>query len=168
MVTCVHSPSGPRDLGPVPDGSLMTDATGYVAEPVAGSAGPVRYRFRIITRFQNRSTAPVYLARCDLASPQPIYFLFPADSSASESDYNPFWACVGHDKQFEVLPGAVRVDTFRIVGPNAFDGTHPQGVGATDGAFRLSLDVRSTSGDGAPRVPGSLGRSNAFVVRTSK
>jgi hypothetical protein len=159
VLTCANP------LGPVPDGSLMTDATRYVALPIAGSTRPRRYQFRVITRFQNRSAASVYLGRCFPNSPQPIYSILPADSSAPESAYDAMWACVGHNNQFEVLPGAVRVDTLRVVGPNVYDEIKQQAIGVTNGVFRLSLDIASAPG-GAPRLSGSLGVSNAFVVRT--
>lgn len=157
-----------QDLGPVPDGSLMTDATGYVARQIAGTAQPVQYQFTVITRFQNRSSAPVYLGRCYPTSAQPKYGIGAADGAAVESAYNPNWACVGHDNQFEILPGAVRIDTFLVQGPNSFDVIKQQAIGATDGVFQLFLAVASAPGDGAPPAPSSLGMSNAFVVRTSK
>lgn len=161
-------PTEVSNLGPVPDGSLMTDATGYVARQIAGSAQPVQYQFTVVSRFQNRSDAPVYLARCYPTSPQPTYSIGAADGADIESAYNPNWACVGHDKQFEILPGAVRVDTFLVQGPNTFDEIKQQAIGATDGVLRLFFSVASAPGDGAPQAPGSLGVSNAFVVRTSK
>ena len=165
-LACRDATGLPRDLGPVPDGSLMTNATSYVAERIAGSTRPVRYRFAVITRFQNRSAAAVYLDRCFPDSPQPIYGIGVADSSGRESAYAPFWACVGHNNQFEVLPGAVRVDTFVVEGPNMFDEVKQQAIGATTGKFRLSLSLRGVPGESAPQLPGTLGVSNAFIVRT--
>jgi hypothetical protein len=168
VLACTAPTEAPRDLGPLPDGSLMTDATGYVAQQIVGSARPIRYRFTVITRFQNRSVAPVYLARCFPSSPQPMYSIGSADGSATESAYAPIWGCVGHDNQFEILPGAVRVDTFSVQGPNLYDEIQQQGLGATSGTLRLSLLVASARGDGAREAPGSLGVSNAFIVRTAK
>ena len=168
MLACTTTTDLSRDLGPVPDGSLTTDATGYLAEPIVGTVRPLQYQFKLITRFENRSRSPVFLGRCYPNSPQPIYSIVSADGSALESAYNPNWACVGHDSQFQLLPGAVRVDTFTLQGPNVFDPSKQQAVGATSGMFRLALSVRSAPGDGAPAAPGSLGMSNAFVVRTSR
>jgi hypothetical protein len=166
LLACAAPTEVPRDLGPVPDGSLMTDVMAYVARQIPGSAQPTEYQFTVITRFQNRSAAPVYLARCFPTSPQPMYSVGSADGSAVESAYGPYWACVGHNNQFEILPGAVRVDTFVVRGPNAFDEIKKQPIGVTDGVFRLSLFVATGRGDGAPAAPGSLGLSNAFSVRT--
>jgi hypothetical protein len=168
VLACSATTDASRDLGPVPDGSLMTDATGYVARTVAGTRPPLQeYRFTVVTRFENRSAAPVFLARCFPNSPEPIYGIVAADGSATESAYDPIWACVGHNNQFQILPGAVRVDTFLVRGPNAFDEIKQQALGVTAGVFRLTLFVASVPGDGAPAAPGSLGISNAFVVRTS-
>ena len=157
-----------QNLGPVPDGSLMTDATGYVAKSLGGAGPFVQYEFAVETRFENRSTAPVFLARCFPDSPQPMYGIVAADSSGIQSAYAPFWGCVAHNDQFQILPGAVRVDTFLVRGPTASDAANPEGIGVTSGVFRLMLFVASAPGDGAPAAPGALGISNAFVVRTSK
>jgi hypothetical protein len=97
-----------------------------------------------------------------------MYGIGVADGSPVGPAYDPIWACVGHDKQFEVLPGAVRVDTFHVEGPNAFDPIKQQALGETNGVFRLYLAVANARGDGAPAAPGTLGESNAFSVRTSK
>lgn len=168
VVACSANTDPSRDLGPVPDGSLMTDVTGYVAQRVAGTAPPLQeYQFAVITRFQNRSTAPVYLARCFPNSPQPIYGIVVADGSKTEAAYDPAWGCVGHNSQFQVLPGGVRVDTFLVRGPNGFDEGKQQAIGITSGVFRLVLSVASAPGDGAPAAPGALGISNAFAVHTS-
>jgi hypothetical protein len=150
----------PPDLGPVPDGSLMTDATGYVARQIC--AQPGEFQFTVISRFQNRSEAPVYLPRCYPTSTQPMYGIFTGDSATVGSAYAPGWACVGTDNPFEVLPGAVRVDTFLLRGPNSWDGITNQPLGATDGVFRLFLVVSGPRGETVG--PGS----NAFIVRTSK
>jgi hypothetical protein len=150
-----------RDLGPVPDGPLMTDATGYVAKPIAGSANPVQYQFSVITRFENRSGAPVSLQRCLPDSPGPMYAIVLADSSALKPAYDPNWGCVAHNNNFVVLPGAVRVDTFDVRGPNAVPT-----FAVISGVFRLKLFVGSAPGSGAPAVR-SLGISNAFIVHRS-
>jgi hypothetical protein len=156
----------PRDLGPVPSGSLTTDATGYVADRV-GSTGLGDYEFSVISRFENTTAAPVYLVRCSPDSPRPEYLVSTADGSEDESAYNPIWACVGGAIPFEILPGAVRIDTFHVQGPNSFDEVKKQSSGRTEGVFRLSILVGS-GGSGTPAVPDSLGVSNAFVVRTSE
>ena len=120
-------------------------------------------REEVVTRFENRSAAPVFLARCLPESPQPRYAIVQAESSAVEPAYDPIWACVAHNNHFKLAPGAVRIDTFRVNGPNAFPGTV-----AIGGVFRLKLFVRAVPGNGALAATDSLGISNAFAVRTSK
>lgn len=166
--SCSSPTARSAELGPVPDGSLMTNASAYVAERIPGTSRPARYQFAVITRFENRSKAPVYLGRCFPNSPQPEYDLVPGDSSSVRSAYSQIWACVGHDSQFQVAPGAARIDTFHVQGPNMFDETKQEAIGTTSGVFRLMLFVASAPGDGAPRVAGALGLSNAFRVRTSE
>ena len=166
-LACTTTTDLSRDLGPVPDGSLMTDATGYVAH-VTGIAPPAQeFQFTVIARFENRSAAAVFLARCFPTSPQPIYAIVTADGSATEVAYNPDRACVGHSNQFQILPGAVRVDTFLVRGPNAFDEIKQQAIGVTSGEFRFDAVRGKRSGRRRPSAPGSLGISNAFVVRTA-
>lgn len=167
VLGCAARTISPRDLGPVSDGALVTDATGYVAQRVVGSARPIQYRFTVISRFQNRSAAAVYLARCYPDSPQPIYGIGAADSSAVASAYEPFRACVGHESQFEVLPGTARVDTLHVQGPNVFDGVRQRALGATSGVFRLKFFVSSARGYRVPGARDTLVVSNAFIVRTS-
>lgn len=168
VLACTTPTESPRDLGPVPDGSLMTDATGYVAQLIIGSERPTQYQFTVISRFENPSAAPVYLARCSPDSPHPMYSIGTADGSAVQSAYDPAWACVGHDKQFEILPGAARVDTFVVQGPTEFDENTQQAIGVTTGVFRFFLSVASARGDGAPAAAGVSGTSNPFIVRTSQ
>jgi hypothetical protein len=74
---------------------------------------------------------------------------------------------VGHDQQFEILPGAVRVDTLDVDGPNVFDGRTHEPYGVKEGTFRLYFDVTVARGDGAP-APDAQRFSNAFVVRTTE
>ena len=161
--------AGPPDLGPVPNGPFTTDVTGYIARLVPGSAPDTQYHFTVISRYENRGTVPLYLGRCFPTSPQPIWNVGLADTSETGSAYSQIFACVGNDQQFEMAPGAVRIDTLQIQGPNAFDHyTHQPLDGITDGQFRLYYNVLLGSGDGAASAPMSVRLSNAFVVRTSK
>lgn len=155
------------ERAPLPDGSLVTNATSYVAIRIPGTSRPRRYQFTVITRFENQSTAPVFLARCFPNSPQPEYDIVAGDGSSVESAYSPVWACVGHNSQFQVPPGAVRIDTFRVQGPNMFDAGKQVAIGATAGQFKLILFIANEPGDGARRVAREFGLSNAFTVRTS-
>ena len=156
---------GPFDaLGPVPDGAFTTDATGYVAGRLPGQ--PPRYRFTVISRFHNRGAATLYLGRCYPNSPRPLFGVTLAAPAPEESAYDGIWACTGHDKQFAIRPGEVRIDTLQVEGPNAFDGITNEPFGVTEGDFRLYFDVRLAPGDGPP-APDALMGSNAFRVRTS-
>lgn len=154
------------ELGAVPDGVFMTDATGYVAHRIAGTGAVKRYRFTVITRYENRSATSVFLGRCFPASPQPLFTVVHADASV-ESGYEYVWGCVGHDQQFAIPPGAVRVDTLQVEGPNRFDGVTHEPIGVTTGRFKLYFDVRSAAGDGALFAPMALRLSNEFLFRTA-
>jgi hypothetical protein len=166
LIGCNDS-SGLTDLGPVPDGTFTTDATGYVAVRIEGAGSLSRYRFRVVTRFENRTAASLFLGRCFPDTREPLFSVVRAYASDPESGYQQIWACVGHDRQFEVRPGEVRTDTLRVEGPNTFDGITQKPLGVTEGRFRLYYDVRSARGDGAPPVA-ELRLSNEFVVRTER
>ena len=154
-------PSG--DFGPVPDGAFTTDATSYVAVGIPRG----RYRFTVISRFENRGAATLYLGRCYPNSPHPLFGVELATPTSQKSAYSGIFACVGHDKQFAIQPGVVRIDTLQVQGPNAFDGHTHEPLGVTNGEFRLYFDVRLAPGDGAPSAPNGLHLSNTFRVRTS-
>lgn len=152
------------DLGPVPDGVFMTDATGYLAHQITAIGTLTRYRFTVVTRYANRGTTTLYLGRCFPTSPQPLFTVVSADLSGT-SGYEYAWACTGHDKQFALAPGATRVDTLQVEGPNMWDGRTHSPLGVTSGRFKLFFDVRTAAGDGAPYASRSLGYSNDFLVR---
>ena len=151
------------NLGPVPAGAFTTDATGYLAYRLPESLP--RYQFRIVSRFENRSAGTLYLGRCFPDSPQPLFTVF--NTVPVESGYTQGWACVGHDRQFAIRPGEVRIDTLVVEGPNMFQGGTHVPIGVTEGDFRLYFDVRLAPGDGAPAAPDSIKVSNVFRVRTS-
>lgn len=167
VLTSCSGVTEPRpDLGPVPDRVFMTDATGYVAHRIPNSGALVRYRFTVITRYANRGTVSVFLGRCFPTSPQPLFSVVAADSSV-RSGYEYVWACVGHDKQFELPPGALRTDTLQVEGPNMFDNGTNTGIGATSGRFKLYFAVGSAPGDGASNGAIPTRFSNEFIVRTA-
>ncbi len=146
----------------VPDGAFVTDAASYTATPLAGS--PQRYQFSIVSRYQNRSDATVYLGRCTPTSTKPLFSVEVADNSGANSGYSQPSACVGHNEQFAIAPGATRYDTLTVGGPNTFQGGLPYGNPRMSGAFKLSFDVRTARGDGAPMAPLESRWSNSFVV----
>lgn len=153
------------NLGAVPDVAFSTDATGYVAVPIDPPTN--RHQFTVITRFQNRGTAPVYLGRCYPNSTQPMYGVVLANGEG-ESAYAQVWACVGHNQQFMMMPGQTRIDTLTIAGPNSFPSGSPTGFGQTSGHFRVLMDVRLALGDGAKQAPDSVRLSNEFVVTVKR
>jgi hypothetical protein len=165
MLAACSGITEPIGLGAVPDGAFTTDATGYVAQRLAGSAN--RYHFTVISRFENRGTVPLFLGRCFPNSSQPLFSVNVAESSSAESGYMQVWACVGHDQQFEIAPGGVREDTLQVTGPNVFPSGSATGFGITSGKFQLYFDVRLTRGDGGTPAPAAVHLSNAFLVRTS-
>ncbi len=152
------------DLGSVPDGPFTTDATGYVAQRLQGS--DFQFHFIVIARFENRGSVPMYLGRCFPNSPKPLFSVATTNPSTDASGYGQFWACVGHDQQFEVMPGASRIDTLEVRGPNMVDGRTHVPIGRTQGEFRLYFEVALSRGDGATLAPESMRLSNAFLVRT--
>ena len=62
-----------HDLGPVPKDAFTTDATGYVAQEFERPWGQPRYRFTVISRFENRGLVPLYLGRCYPDSTKPLF-----------------------------------------------------------------------------------------------
>jgi hypothetical protein len=124
-----------------------------------------RYQYRIISRFENRTTSTLYLGRCFPNSPQPLFTV--VSTFPVESGYTQVWACVGHDRQFVIRVGEVRIDTLLVEGPNIFEGGTNKPIGVTEGDFRLYYDVRFAAGDRALAAPDSIKVSNAFRVRTS-
>lgn len=147
-------------LGPG-DGSLTTDSQRYVATDDDENAPP-RYSFTIITQFTNTASDTVYLGRCMPDSPGPLFSVeLVAPSNDEGSAFSMAWACVGHHLQLAVAPGAVRVDTLRLTGPSAYEGSRAMGV--LEGTHRLRFLVQSCRGDGAC-IRDDMGVSNTFVV----
>jgi hypothetical protein len=152
--------------------ALTTDSVEYVARSARASS-PASYSFRIIARFENRTDKSVFLGRCYPNSPGPVYGLESLDAPHTDTNpqsgaaYSPMWACVGHDRQIEVLPTATRTDTLRISGPNTWDGRTQQPFGVLEGRFRLLYFVRLCPGDMPCAVADHMEYSNVFMVRLS-
>jgi len=171
-IGCAAMTNAPNPGLSCPACSLTTDATAYVAKTKSEWKATKRYHFTIITRFENRSSGTVFLGRCNPASTKPLYSFFDADTNRTRKymmpAYATFGGCVGHDKQFELQPHQVRIDTLLIEGPNAFDKQTGEGVGRLAGAFKLRFDVRTGPGEMSPMVPLADRTSNSFSVRTSQ
>jgi hypothetical protein len=148
---------------------LRIDRTEYVATPAEGEAQARRYGFTLIARYENRTRGVLYLARCNPRDSSPIYGIEPVDST-QESAYDEAWACVGHDYPITVAPGAIRVDTLRIAGPNASDYKTNAPLGILEGEFRLMYQVGTCTRQGSALclLPLAARRSSAFRVRLAR
>jgi hypothetical protein len=157
---CAGQSTVPLDEGA---GDFTTDRPRYEASYVQGSGAYRQYGFQLVARFQNRTGETVYLDRCFPDSPGPLFGVAPAARMGSaESAYDMAWACVGHDQQIPVAPGAERVDTLRIIGPNAWDGHTKEANGTLEGSFQLHYRVSACPGEGD--CPWVSVRSNEFAV----
>jgi hypothetical protein len=73
-----------------------------------------------------------------------MYSIPLSDDSANATEgsaYERFWPCVGHESPIVIAPGATRIDTLRITGPNILDGHTMTPQGRLDGEFRLVYEV---------------------------
>lgn len=151
---------------------VQTDALAYTATLRSGEGSYRRYGFRVVAQYTNRTGGPVYLATCYPNSGSPMYGVQllgdTTGGGAWGSVFNPTWACVGHDAQIEVAPGATRADTLTLAGPNAWDGYTKVPFGTFDGRVRLLYDVQTCRGDGACRLTREAGVSNAFDVTVAR
>lgn len=138
-----------------------------------GALVHTRYHFTLVSRFENRSQKAIYLGRCFPDSKQPLFSVVNADSASSgdfknEPAYGQVWACVGHDRQFEILPGQVRVDTLDVEGPNGFNGITGEPHGHVEGTFRLYFEARTKRDERSSSIPYRNRVSNPFTVRISR
>lgn len=147
--------------------AIVTDADAYVAVPTERIWDFYQHDFRVVARTTNRTNATLYLQRCRPESTIPMYDVAFADTSMDRrrAAYSLAWACVGHDRHIELLPGAVRVDTLLLHGPNMWDGRTHAPIGEIEGAFRLSYRVSRCRSDGGCELPDTVWYSNVFQVR---
>jgi hypothetical protein len=171
------APSAPAPSAPLPPATragepLQTDSLAYTAVPRSGTGSYRTYGFRVVARFTNHMAAPVYLASCGPTSTSPTYDIrLVGDTTGAGflgSIFSRLWACVGHDRQLEVLPGATRTDTLDLTGPSLFDGATGQPFGKFDGRVRLVYGVQTCRGDGACPLPPEAGTSNVFDVTVAR
>jgi hypothetical protein len=150
-----------EDLGNL---TLRTDRTLYEATFMGGEETHRTYALTVVARFTNATDQTLYLSRCYPSTGHPIYGVM-ATNPDLEAAYNPVWSCVGHDHPIVVGRGETRVDSLRIVGPNAWDEYTSQPFGTLTGAFRLSYPVAACpDGYGCRAMPSSV-ESNEFEVR---
>jgi hypothetical protein len=158
---CSAGPSEPTGAG-----WLSTDARSYAATAIGSEDRYQRYMFTVVATFTNQGTAPVYLGRCYPTSPQPTYGVELA--GGGKAAYDPIWACVGHDQQLAVAPGASRVDTLRLSGPNSFPNGGGRGLASIVGRMRLVYAVGGCGGEARCPLPADAGTSNVFDVRLAR
>lgn len=164
-----------REFVACKDCFLTTDKAAYVAPQMHGDGALVhtRYHFRLVSRFENRSKQPIYLHRCFRNSEQPLFSVVNVDSASvgdwkNEPAYAQPWACVGHDRQFEILPGEVRIDTLEVEGPNSFNGRTGEPHGRVEGTFRLYFEAHTGRDERSQWIPYRNRVSNPFTVRVSR
>lgn len=148
------------------DEPIQTDDLEYTARQSQRDRFPdPEYAFTLVARFENRSPAPIYLARCASNSPHPIYWLERiAQEDALDTSYNRAWACVGHDQPIVVEPRQVRMDTLHLSGPNMVDGHTGVPHGSPTGLHRLYYEAASCPGMVECRLPADAVGSNVFRV----
>lgn len=152
------------DQGAAEAFAITTDSRAYVA--ICAEGGSFACTFTLEANYHNRTDRPVYLQRCYPDSAYPIYEV-PTLVGGKASAYSPNFACVGHDRHLEVLPGEVRTDVLTISGPWSRDGVTGEPFGIFEGAFQLWYDVRACAGDGAcdqDPLPETQGLSAPFKV----
>jgi hypothetical protein len=163
-VTEITVPIGAPDRG-----VLRTDSIGYMARVVGNYYGNNLYQFRIVARYDNTTAAPIYFGRCFQNSRSPIYSIVRTDGPLASSGYNPVWACTGVEDFLILAPGASRVDTILVNGPNMFDGITKEPYGVTSGRVALRYSALWDCQDPATcKTPDSLWISNEFTVRTER
>ena len=158
------TPSGELTADQSGQVTLRTDRATYHASPTGGEGSYRTYAATVVTQFTNGMSRIVYLERCYPDTPYPIYGIVSAEKGR-EAAYDPTWACVGHDVPIVVLPGGIRRDSLRLVGPNAWDGRTNKPFGDLVGRFRLSYVVGTCRTVTGCEVPGRFRESNEFEVR---
>lgn len=155
-----------RDLSAL----IQTDETAYDAYWVWTRQDERGYAFELVTQLTNPYPDTLYLDNCRPNNRHPIYAvrLVSASEGAEVSEgaaYDPGWACVGHNRQLALAPGATRVDTMLLSGPNAFDGRTGEAFGVREGRMQIRFELQQCRGSANCRLPDSLAVSNAFDVR---
>ena len=163
LSACDHTPTEPGG------GALRTQTTGYLARYEGGDGGNAQYGFTVVARFTNATARTVYLENCfGRPGEGPIFGLELLDRTTDRFGpaYAPVWACVGVDlaHMIAIRPGATRVDTLHLTGPNAVDGVTQQPLGVFEGRMRLVYTVFTDDGQPASE----LGRSNTFQVQRAR
>lgn len=91
---------------------LTTDQRTYVGTPI--QPGSTTFRFTVITRYQNNSSAPIFIEACGGTSTPGVGFQYtaPDGTPLQPADQLPFACSAG--AALVVQPGAMRVDTLTV------------------------------------------------------
>lgn len=150
---------GPQTTEPVVKATLTTDRSTYVATSV-GSAPNSHYTVRVVARYANQGSAPIYLATCVLYSVNVL-----GDSSVA-SAYNPVFFGCGVDPPAQLAPGQTRTDTLQLIAPNSWTSTGSP-IGVFSGPVYLEYNAYTcNSVTVACAVPAASASSNVFVIQT--
>lgn len=139
--------------------SLEIDKPAYTAVHISGSGKTAIYGFTMIAKTYNHGSATVFLDRC-LPAAHPAVDLAMADGK--ESAFGGGCSEAGHDQQFPLAAGAVRVDTVLVTGPHVFDHYTQEHYGSLSGAMRAQVGSRGCAGFNCP--PGDNASSPQFTV----
>lgn len=144
------------------DDLLGTDRDFYIAERV-----PLRDRYQYLVdvsiSFTNESRHAVYLSRCFPESAHPKFGVsLESPANPGGSAFGPVWACPGHDSPIVVVPGATRVDSITLRGPNVYQGESP--LGHLGGMVRLVYHAYSCREPADCLSSETMLRSNEFAI----
>lgn len=126
--------------GVVPDVSMRTDASSYVAAVVPGGASPPQYSFEVVVRTENRSSSPVELGRCFSSDARPMYGILLVDGPTdARSAYQTAWGCPASPSPLILPAGAARLDTLQFRG--VARANEPAGalIEALEGRMRITF-----------------------------
>jgi hypothetical protein len=156
-------------IGAPPRAPFTTDSIGYLARVIAGTRERGTYEFRIIARYENTTSLPVYFPKCRPESTAPLYSIALVGNRPGESAYNPIWPCTAPSDSIALAPGAMRIDTIVANAPNSWDGKTGEPFGVWEGRFVLRYSALWNCLDLATcRTPDSLWISNEFEVRVGR
>ena len=145
------------------DTPIQTDRKEYVAQPIPGAGrigmnGP--HRLTLVTRYHNRSSAPVYLGQCGGL----MYSVQSADGDGrTGAAYTPLWQCP-ETPPVVVQVGEIRVDTIQLRGPTMYDHRTGETMGTLEGRMRLVYQIGSCPDVVPCLLPVEARRSNPFRV----
>jgi hypothetical protein len=152
--------------GDQPIVSIQTDQASYRTHLIGGEGTKRTYSFNVVTRLENRGTAPAYLSVCrDGQRTTPLYSSQLVNGDSLASGYVVVWACAG-TQPVRLDPGTARVDTLRFLGPSRRDGRtgEPYPLQALEGDFQAFFVISSCPAEVTCPLPIAETKSNVFHV----